>query len=116
MNKKNHGRSNDVEEDDHNRQARDIGKNQKKWHQRMGSDTSTRKEQWIVMGKRWDCIHGRKNVCSKQQEAQRKDPIRESQLSGCGTSRTTEDARIDQTKLLVARTRKRHQEIHTRIF
>jgi len=30
MNEKNHGRSNDVEEDDHNKQARDIGRNQKK--------------------------------------------------------------------------------------
>jgi len=44
MDEKNHGRSNNVEEDDHNRQARDIGRNQKKWHQRMESDTSTRKE------------------------------------------------------------------------
>jgi len=84
--------------------------------QRTGSNTSTRKEQWIVMERRWDCIYGRKNVCSKQQEAQRKDPTRESQLSGCGTSRITEDARIDQTKLLVARIKRRHQEIHTRMF
>jgi len=45
MNEKNHGRSNNVEEDDYNRQARDIGRNQKKWHQRTESDTSTRKEQ-----------------------------------------------------------------------
>jgi len=51
MDKKNHSRSNDVEEDDHNRQVRDIG--------------------------RWDCIHKKKNVCPKQQEAQREDPIRE---------------------------------------
>jgi len=44
------------------------------------------------MGRRWDCIHG------------------------CRTSRTTEDARIDQMKLLVARTKRRHQEIHIRMF
>ena len=44
MDKKNHDRSNNVEENDHNRQARDIGRNQKKWQQRMGSDISTRKE------------------------------------------------------------------------
>jgi len=44
------------------------------------------------MGRRWDCIHG------------------------YGTSRTTEDARIDQMKLLVARTKRRHQEIHIRMF
>ena len=30
------------------------------------------------MGRRWDCIHGMKNVCPKQQEAQREDPIRKS--------------------------------------
>ena len=30
MDEKNHSRSNDVKEDDHNRQARDIGRNQKK--------------------------------------------------------------------------------------
>ena len=44
MDKKNHSQSNDVEENDHNRQARNIGRNQKKWHQRMRSNTSTRKE------------------------------------------------------------------------
>jgi len=52
MNKKNHGRSNNVEEDDHNGQARNIGRNQKKWHQRVGSNPSIRKEQWIIMGRR----------------------------------------------------------------
>ena len=60
------------------------------------------------MRRRWDCIHRRKNICPKQQEAQRKDPTRESQLSGCRTSRTIKDARIDQIKLLVARTKRRH--------
>jgi len=30
MDEKNHGRSNDVEQDNHNRQARDIGKNSTK--------------------------------------------------------------------------------------
>ena len=34
MDKKNYSRSNDVKEKDHNRQARDIGRNQKKQHQR----------------------------------------------------------------------------------
>ena len=68
------------------------------------------------MKRRCDYIHGRKNVYSKQQEAQRKDPTRESQLSGCEISRMTENARIDQIKLLVARTKRRHQEICTRMF
>jgi len=41
---------------------------------------------------------------------------KKSQLSGCGTSRTTENARTDQMKLLVARTKRRHQKICTRMF
>ena len=68
------------------------------------------------MEREGDYIHRRENICSKQQEAQREDPTRESQLSRCGTSRTTEDARTNQTKLLVARTKRRHQEIYTRMF
>jgi len=43
-------------------------------------------------------------------------PKRSMTLSKCGTSWTTEDARTDQTKLLVARNKRRHQEIHTRMF
>ena len=68
------------------------------------------------MERRWDCIHGRKNICPKQQEAQREDSTRESQLSRCKTSRITEDVRIDQTKLLVTRTKRKCQEIYTRMF
>ena len=68
------------------------------------------------MGRKQNCVHEKKNVYSKQQEAQREDLTRESQLSGCGISRTTEDARIDQTKLLVARTKRRHQKICTRML
>ena len=49
MDEKNYSRSNNVEENDHNRQARDIGRNQKKWYQRMRSDPSVGKGQWIVM-------------------------------------------------------------------
>jgi len=45
MDKKNYGRGNNVEEDDHNRQARNIGRNQKKWHQRTGSNLSVGKRQ-----------------------------------------------------------------------
>ena len=108
MDEKNQDRDNNVEEDDYNRQARDIGRNQKKWHQRMGNNPSVGKRQWSIMEKRWDCIHGRKNICPKQQEAQKEDSTRKLRLSGCGTFKTTEDARIDQTKLLVARTKRRH--------
>ena len=62
------------------------------------------------MERRWDCIYGRKNICPKQQEAQREDSTRESQLSRCKTSRITEDVRIDQTKLLVTRTKRKCQQ------
>jgi len=65
MDKKNYGRGNNVEEDDHNRQAKDIGRNQKKWHQRTGSNLSIGKRQWSIMGRREDCIHGRKNIHPK---------------------------------------------------
>ena len=68
------------------------------------------------MGRRWDCIHRRKNICPKQQETQEKDSTRKSQLGGCGISRTAKDARIDQIELLVARIKRRHQEICTRMF
>ena len=33
----------------------------------MGSGPSIRKKQWVIMG-RQDCICGRENICSKQQE------------------------------------------------
>ena len=68
------------------------------------------------MGRRWNCIHGRKNINPEQQETQEEDSIRESWLSGYRTSRTTTDARIDQKELLVARTKGRYQEICTRLF
>jgi len=68
------------------------------------------------MGRKQDCIHERKNICPKQQEAQREDPTRESQFSGCRIFRTTKDARTDQMKLLVARTKRRYQEVYIRIF
>ena len=68
------------------------------------------------MGRKWDCIHGRKNIYPKQQEAQREDPTRKSRLSRCRISRTTEDARTDQMKLLVARAKRKRQEIHIRMF
>ena len=35
----------------------------------MRSDPSIRKGQWVIMGRRWDCIHERKNIHPKQQEA-----------------------------------------------
>ena len=68
------------------------------------------------MGRRWDCIHGKKNIHPKQQETQEEDSTRESRLNRHGTSRTIMDARIDQEELLVARTKGRCQEICIRLF
>ena len=45
MDEKNHSRSNNAKKDDHNKQARDIGRNQRKWHQRTQSDQSVGKGQ-----------------------------------------------------------------------
>ena len=56
-------------------------------------------------------IHRRKNLYTKQQEDQRENPKEESQLSECGTSRTTQDAGITQEDLLVARIKGRYQKI-----
>ena len=82
----------------------------------MGSGPNIGEEQWVIIGRRWDCIYGRKNICSKQQETQRKDSTRESWLSRCRASKTTMNARIDQEKLLVTRAKGRCQEIYTRLF
>jgi len=44
----------------------------------MGSGPNIGEEQWVIIGRRWDCIYRRKNICPKQQETQRKDSTRES--------------------------------------
>ena len=56
------------------------------------------------------------NLHSKQQEAQRMDFTEESQSCGCWSSRTTKDDRTGQKKLLVARTQRKHQEIHVVLY
>ena len=63
------------------------------------------------MGRRQSGIHGRKNLCTKQQQDQGGNSTGKSRLSGCGTSRITQDAGITQEDLLVARTKGRYQEI-----
>ena len=68
------------------------------------------------MERRQSGIHGRKSLCSKQQEDQGRNPKGKSQLGRCGTFRTTKDVGITEKKLLVARTQRKHQEIHTRML
>ena len=68
------------------------------------------------MGTRWNSLYGRKDICSKQQEAQGENTMGEPQCGGCGTSRTTKDVRVAQKKLLVARFKRGCQEIHVRLF
>ena len=66
-----------LKKNDHNGQTRNIERNQKKWHQRIGSDLSIGKRQQIIIRRRQNCIHRRKNVHFKQQEAQRENPTKE---------------------------------------
>jgi len=68
------------------------------------------------MGRRWSGLHRRKNLCSEQQEDQGENSKRKSQLGGCGSSRTMQDAGITQENILVARIKGRCQEIHTGIL
>ena len=78
MDKENDSRGNDVEKNNYNRWLGNNERNQKEQHQGMGSGPSIGEEQWVIMERRQNCIHGRKNICSKQQETQRKDSTRES--------------------------------------
>jgi len=65
MDKKNNSKSNYVEEDYNNGQIENTGRNQKEQYQRIRSGLSTRKRRQIIMGARWDCVYGRKNIHSK---------------------------------------------------
>jgi len=56
-----------------------------------------------------------KNLCSKQLENSRENPIEESWTSRCITSRTTKDVQANQKELLVARNIKWHQGIYSEI-
>ena len=68
------------------------------------------------MRARWNSLYGRANIYSKQQKTQRVNPTRKSQISRYGTFWIAKNNEIDQAKLLMARTKGRHQKIHSRIF
>ena len=68
MDKENDSRSNDVEKNNYSRWLGNNKRNQKKQYQGIGSGPSIGKEQWVIIGKKWDCICGRENICPKQQE------------------------------------------------
>ena len=67
------------------------------------------------MEARWNNQHRRKNICSKQQEAQGENTIEEPWCGGCETFRATKDDGVAQTELLVARVKGRCQEVCARM-
>jgi len=67
------------------------------------------------MGRQWNSLCQRKNICSKQSEITRADPIRKSWSSRCRISRITANTWVNQEELLVARDKRQCQEICLRI-
>ena len=70
MNKKNNSRNYDVRKKDNSRQVRYNQEDQKEQHQRTRGGPSIEEERWINIGRRWNCIHERKSIYSKQQKDQ----------------------------------------------
>ena len=68
------------------------------------------------MGRRWNCVSERKDICSKQQKDQGENSMGKSWSSRYRAFRTTKDARTTQMELLVARSKRRCQEICTRLL
>ena len=66
MDKENDSGDNNVEKNSYNRWLGNNKRNQKEQYQGMGSSLSIGEEQWVIMGRRQDCIHRRENICSKQ--------------------------------------------------
>ena len=63
------------------------------------------------MEARQNSLYRRKDIYSKQQEAQGENPIGELWYGGCKTSRITKDDGAAQMELVVARVKGRYQEI-----
>ena len=74
------------------------------------------KGQQTSIGIQWNSLCWKKNLYSKQQEDTRASLTRKSQSSRCRTSRTIKDAQVNQKELLVARDKRKHQEICSRIY
>ena len=72
------------------------------------------KGQQTSIGRQWNSLCWKKNLYSKQQEDTRVSLTRKS--SRCRTSRTIKDAQVNQKELLVARDKRRYQEICSRIY
>ena len=73
MDKENHGRSDDTEQELDNRQSRPTRRNTKKQYQGTRSSTSTKERRQTSMGTRQNHLHRREDIHSKQQKTQRKD-------------------------------------------
>ena len=74
------------------------------------------KGQQTSIGIQWNSLCWKKNLYSKQQEDIRASLTRKSQFSRCRISRTIKDTQVNQKELLVARDKRRHQEICLRIY
>ena len=68
MDKENDSRNYDTRKEDNSGRVRHNQKNQKKQYQKTRGSPSVEKERQINIGRRWNCIYGRKNIHSKQQE------------------------------------------------
>ena len=68
MDKENDSRNYDARKEDDSRWVRHNQGDQKKQHQRTRGGPNAEKERQINIGRRWNCIHERKNIHSKRQE------------------------------------------------
>jgi len=42
-----------------------IKRDMMKWNERIRSDQGTRKRRWSILGRRWNCLCGWKNLCAE---------------------------------------------------
>ena len=68
MVKKNNSWNYNDGKENNSRQKQYNQENQKKQHQRKEGGLSIEERRWTNIGRRWSGIHGRKNLCSEQQE------------------------------------------------
>ena len=67
---KDNGRDHNDQEENNNERRRYTQGNQKKHNKREGSCSSIEERGQSNLGRRWSGIHGRKNLCTKQQKDQ----------------------------------------------
>ena len=70
MDKKNDSQNHYVGKENDGGRKRGTQGNIKEQYKRKGSSPSIGKTRWINMGRRQSSVHGRKNLCTKQQKNQ----------------------------------------------